>query len=270
MAIAFGFLELNAAPRGCGRLRKNKHYMGSQLATHGTIEPLVWWLGEPWPGGRMIRCNVPARTPIEINPWATAMSGELWRKEWSYTGKARPTHFQSPFGLADHVGRTHYTPFEFATEVLERGPSRLITGLNAARWAGSAPFPILFTHSEIPVFRDQAHAEALLVWFSEEQGRAAPEKLDWTPNWEQPEFGPAVQHILPHSHPMIDLLAAVEVGRAQKLFAPGKQPQLGPIDYEETVFMSSWIGYIAYTGGLSEKQQLAGISRAFIGAEEAQ
>jgi len=144
-------IVLDGTPRGCGTLKERACYAVGTPGDIGKFKSWYWLSGSLFPcEEEMIWCEVPARTQVVINPIATLKYGQLWEAHW-----ASPTSVLDGLvsfgrnGIADHVGR-QYTPFGFAFECFERGPSRRISPEIAKKLAGCVPFPIFFSHKDIP------------------------------------------------------------------------------------------------------------------------
>lgn len=164
---------LDSTPRECGDLKEDSYYGGGELVPGGILEAVSWLLGPMWDvdlgGGETgvgmmeVGGMVPPRTQVEINPTESIYRSGLWLREWGTYDRDYTVH-AGDFGLADHIGSSYYTPWSYADETKSRGANRKVTDKNARKWAEEVPFVVFCTHSDIPFFRDQVHAERFLSW----------------------------------------------------------------------------------------------------------
>jgi hypothetical protein len=162
--------------RGCGKKTNDACYAeGGEFSLDGMLLPWVWLLGD---GVRdNIYMKIPPRQVVLVNPIATLTLRDLIGDGWPFE---IPQEQESLFenltkgikksrGLADHVGTRYYTPYSFARECEEHGPSRRVSKDMAKELAEiifqEGPIPMLFTHGLMPVFRheeDRVHALTLV------------------------------------------------------------------------------------------------------------
>lgn len=160
-------------PRRCGSSKKaNSFYAeGGELSEQGTLYPWTWLLGDGLE--KNIFLEIPPRQLQLLNPVLTV----LFRTFMPPTGPSVPipedkrwqydhliTAMSVP-GIGDHVGTQFYTPYNFSLETVEHGASRRISP-QMAKALGVAiaqfgPLPMMFTHKEIPAFRDEQEMTAI-------------------------------------------------------------------------------------------------------------
>lgn len=155
-------IEIENAPRGCGNLVPGGYYLSSVGCTSamGALQAVTFPFGD---GLRdVVYCgSVPSRGMLLINPAATftARSVVLTEAPVQFSGEqdelyGRLGNAVLTEGLIDHVGSRHYSAASFATELHERMPNRRVHPDLARKIADKLPLPAIFTHAQIPVFRD--------------------------------------------------------------------------------------------------------------------
>ena len=156
--------EIKNPKRGCGKLHEGGCYARGDSAAGGRLAAWSWALGEHIIGGENLAITVPPRQMLLIDLPNTLRSGEL-----SSMADELPMPEQAPLrnlprmALLDHVGSSHYTPWQFSREVLNFGPSRRIPPQIARIIAKHCPLPIVFTHSWLPMV-DFSFQKALFDW----------------------------------------------------------------------------------------------------------
>jgi len=158
----------NANPnRKCGTKKENSFYLECAMGAGGALSSWTWLLSDGI--DEVITIKLPPRSMTVINPIATIVEREIVLADEStdrYNSKDEKSllyeHLRSKtrdLGIGDHVGSDNYSPHDFAEEVRNYGPSRKVSRLNAETYAlilkKYGPFPIMFAHSNIPVFRDK-------------------------------------------------------------------------------------------------------------------
>ena len=231
---------VDGSPRGCGKLRPGAYLIG-QSGPGGGLSPWYWLAAEPWEaqGGGVIRAQVAPRTMKDIDPRNTLASGRLWLAEWTaatFAGGDWQGRWPR-FGLVDHVGSQFYpTATSFAEECMVRGPSRRIPPAAAKRLAGLTPFPIFFSHAQVPDCEDQGQAEELLRRF----GRPG-ENSDWSATWLDDRMGPTEDYLW-HGldHPLTRVLIGMWVA------VKTDKGVLAGLRFSEAIFGGSWITDVGY------------------------
>ena len=234
---------LDKAPRKCGNLVKKGCYGGATPEEGGILTPAFLW-AEIWEGAKrpmvQVGDELPSRTQVAINPRRTLATKQLRLYDPGHLMRRNTPPHIAQWGLADHVGSSHYVdPFDFTDECGKRGPNRRMSPENAKQWAERTPFPVLFSHSKIPLFESQGQAERALLWMYEHgycsdgvifkefaatakmadenltaiQAQALVLKtcrelldkgkniLDWKPTWQHPDFGMCVGSYKGTLHP---------------------------------------------------------------------
>jgi len=272
-------VSINTAPRKCGDVKKGGAYGGAEQAQGGILRS-AWLVGEMWEGAESpcipVGEELPYRTQIEINPRASLNRGTLTDASYIVMHGDHPTSIEQ-WGLADHVGEAFYkTPYSFAKETIARGPNRRVTLSNAKLWADNVPFPVLFVHNKVPVFKSQLQAEKFLSWASAHEWIEASKlrtavndwadrnklpdlismaetmiewrkalardesTLCWRPTWEGQLFGMHDKADTGKGHLGVCVLEALNnIGKHSKI-----PEDLRP-DFDRAVFFASWFTYIA-------------------------
>jgi len=270
-------ITLDTTPRKCGNIKTGAFYGGAEQKDGGTLCS-AWLLGEMWMNARYpciaVGEELPDRVQIEINPRLSLAVGMLMEHGVGVDRGTKPTGI-AQWGLADHVGATYYkTPYSFWQEVKERGPNRRMTPANAKRWADKVPFPVLFSHKRMPVFKDQLQAEQFLVWAAAhtphtdlidqcvcdyadrtivpdgigvtesivEWGKLLLEGvpgLVWKPTWKSEYFGMDSGSSTGKRHPGTAVLTVLDSIKRTTDIPEDLRPE-----YNRTLFMASWFTYV--------------------------
>jgi hypothetical protein len=198
---------------------------------------------------RNIICSVPPRGQDEINPIETLIRRTPWHPLLAKTPQEEISLYVNnirslgTFGLIDHVGSNHYTPFSFATELQQMGPSRRLTPALAQYLAPKTPFPIFFTHSDMPFFADMTALEEVWPSFcTEDDGYVIPCVQNYIgPTWMRWHWTPVLMQGSAYddrgdSHYMTRVLRICDE-EAEKAVR---------LERYESVFCGSWITTIRY------------------------
>lgn len=169
--------------RGCGTKKADAFYAGAGMGSGGALSAWTWVLGN---GVEPVSVRIPPRQPIVIDLVATLLEQELVVASDNYDRNSqeyRELRKRVPqTGLGDHVGASFYDPISFATETQLYGPSRRVSRRNAELIAillrDLGPLPIMFTHSQIPVFSSDGAAE---IFIHEMLNDVRPDRI---PTWE--------------------------------------------------------------------------------------
>ncbi len=181
-------MELRTVPnpqRGCGRLKEGGFYARGDSAPGGTLGAWSWTLGEHVIGGRNLTISVPARQMTVIRLSATLHTRRLMTEAVMLPDDSPLTKLP-PFAVIDHVGSEFYTPYSFARECVECGPSRRIPANVAKAIAPYTPIPIVFTHSWLPI-TDAGTVNDLLAWA--DPRLIGDDNLHFSPTYERPSWG---------------------------------------------------------------------------------
>ena len=248
-------IYVSNARRGCGVLVPGAVYGISQMVAGGTLAPWTWLLAQPWEDRlHMIWCDgyIPARTQVEINPKATLLECEIipFEDNSGWTHQSDVACEVPEYGVADHVGKCFYTPWEFALECMTLGTSRRLARPVARKLAKQTPFPIFFSHSDIPLFENFDQAYAVFLRALETQTNGGPQ-ASWCPTWYEDDFGLEVSDYNGDKHAMVDVL-----GYLSKEAAENKKRKVRYniiANYEEAVFGASWITDVVQIVGEDEE-----------------
>lgn len=188
--------------RGCGEMQEGAYYLGADKpGPGGSIWAWIWLFGDP-PNLPML--YVPPRATLVRNVGATIMLAEHIDLSPRFIPEEDEKALYNQIcastrdiGVVDHVGKSFYTAFAFAEEVNAQGPSRRTTKETAKLVSElimrHGPLPILFTHSQMPVFHDDAHIEEFIELISacyfEEEDVPDWESVRRTPLWLDPDWG---------------------------------------------------------------------------------
>jgi hypothetical protein len=254
-------IVLDGRPRKCGNLQKGGCYGFAEVGEGGSLKAWVWLMAKPI--NNMIRCDVPDRTQVIIDPQMTLNESQLWLAEWQEKPKITFPHLLlvPGVGIADHVGKKFYTPFEFALECVERGPSRHLSPQIAKQLAEIVPCPVFFSHDEIPQPEDEKQLADLLAIIDPVSSDVM---IDMFTTWLAPGFGLVTGSPSWTNHPLVQILAALD---------HLKPKDKTEIKHSQALFGVSWITKVAYILEDEEKEvpedlAEAGIIPAVIGNEE--
>jgi hypothetical protein len=215
--------------RGCGSKVPDSYYLeGDDIALDGSgmFWAWTWFLGDGIEDFILVsKSQLPPRSTMVANPAATIIEKTLVRGDypyepdiknrWKYTEITTAT---MRIGSADHVGTNNYTPWSFAKETNKLGASRKITKEMAKVFAEifqeHGPYPMLFSHSHIPVFESIEQRDEMISLSSESLAYSLdmqaladefPIEERWLgPTWERPSWGqysfknqePGFQHFM--------------------------------------------------------------------------
>lgn len=254
-------------PRRCGGGKKTNSFYaeGGELSSEGTLHPWTWLLGDGLE--KNIFIEIPPRQIQLLNPVLTIMfrafmpasgpsvpipKGKRWL--WDHLMNA-----MSVPGIGDHVGTQFYTPYNFALETIELSASRRISP-QMAQALGIAistfgPLPMMFTHKEIPAFRNEAEMAAMMLHVSNCLGAVMFDEMYHQPTWTHDNWGMYARRNqwTCNNHFMIPVLAFLDAMRndwkkykydvdwqAAKKFFRG-------IRFTEQTFGLSWLIKVIYT-----------------------
>lgn len=295
------FIDRNPS-RGCGSKVPDSYYLeGDEISNDGSglFWAWTWFLGDGLEDFILVsKDQLPPRSTMVANPVATIIEKTLVRGDYPYSAlHSRALDYVEMWtrtmsiGSADHVGTNNYTPWSFAKETNKLGPSRKITKEMAKVFAGIfqeyGPFPMLFSHSHIPVFESIEQRNEMIRLATEitpysldmlaladefpgdRHWETAAEKRWLGPCWEQPTWGqysqenqePGFQHfmvpILIAMHDMMKINNADEKHWAKVRKAYSK------LRLAEQIYGASFMTKITYTlpekgkGEAAEKVQEA-------------
>ena len=213
---------IDTSPRECGDAIDGGYYFGSSMSGFGTIKPIHWVLGD-FCDDIIDASLIPGPGQYKTHIPLSAVTGGMrqWESARVMREMYKPEVFQRPlyealrsnfgtFGLFDHIGASHYTPYSFAKELNERGPNRRTSPAFArevAELTGGRPFPIWFT-AKLPAFHDTEQRdiveELLKDWLTE-----PTDGYSWEPTWKRENFGPRVRHNNGSDHYGRHLIAAL-------------------------------------------------------------
>jgi len=180
-------MQLRTLPdteRGCGTLKEGGFYCRGDRSPNGTLQAWVWALGQHIIGGQNYTVTVPARQMQVINLPQTLLRMRLVSDVKEPRGDIRWTdNFERlpVVAVIDHIGADNYTPWSFAQECRDMGPSRRIPENVAKVIAQHCPMPILFTHSDMPLV-DERVLDEVSRWADVPAG-AAFEPAPFAPRW---------------------------------------------------------------------------------------
>jgi len=241
--------------RGCGTKKRGGYYAESEMEAGGILNMWTWLLGDGLEGGENCLLSIPPRRAIYGNLAASLALGEFIPLD-------APTDFNglegfyealkgrtSSVALFDHVGSKFYTSWAFATEAKQYGPSRRIMPAMAEELAKYVPLPIVFTHSQMPLFRDEVErAEA--VYFIEELMGVNGADLSMEAIWFNQEWGIYSGNDAGDSHYMTYILSLMWrlkkwTDKQDDLYQEARKFFNG-LNYAEQPFGVSWITRVGY------------------------
>lgn len=147
--------------RGCGHLKPGGFYAsGGAFSSTGRLAAWSWVLGDGLIGGHNPLISVPPRL-MTIAPLRETLYHGRLSTDFDLSGFTFPYPLQRlpKVALVDHVGRNHYTPWQFAEETIRLGANRRIPAQIAAQIAHFTPIPILFTHQDMPLVDPDSFAD---------------------------------------------------------------------------------------------------------------
>jgi hypothetical protein len=250
--------------RGCGTLKKGGFYLQAEGGPGGTLNRTTWVLGtHVFNTGLWMQDNIfvdaPPRSMQYINPAATLVKGnvvdiDIKVKMSKSEGVLYENlvHAVGTFGVLDHVGSAYYpTPFEFADEVWQYGPSRKVPE-TMIRWLsdnGMFPVPVFFAHSRMPMFSTISMRETIFKLACKNVGHD-PAGPDWQygPTWLKARKGWGMttestdtggNHYL---IPILKSLSQFKEAATNMFTATGRDTGI----YHQTMFLASWFTRGAY------------------------
>ncbi len=265
--------------RGCGTKKNDAYYLEGDVGDDSPLWAWTWVLGDGLDHVISIaRYQIPTRGVVGINPAVTLLKecfvgdrdpivlgiGEKEGYEYFLTKTKNA-------GSADHIGHQYYTPMSFAREVMQYGPSRRVPPQTAAFFANIfqriGPFPMFFSHSQIPLFAGIRQRDAIYEIVDE----LLP-KTDYQPwlnaCWKYDEWG---QYAIKnqdagHKHYLVHTLDILDFGA--RLKSVRREPALnemwvrlrkmfGNVRFEEQIFGASWMTKVIYTLPLENKEAAA-------------
>lgn len=161
----------NNATRGCGNKKPGRCYGESSMGPGGILNLWTWFTDSGLSGLTLPLEGAPKQGMLEINPRLSL----LWRTVVTYaqglvierdSPPDMPAHLErlGNYALLDHVGENNYpSGWDFVAEVLRLGPSRVIPAGIAVEASKHTPFPIIFSHSRVPVFASTEPLEEYIV-----------------------------------------------------------------------------------------------------------
>jgi hypothetical protein len=202
--------------RGCGSKQPDSYYLEGEEpgSDSGMFWSWTWFLGDGIED--FLIEKIPPRSVILANPAATIIEKSLVRGDYPYQPPEDKLGFYSmlasvqtaDMSSADHVGKNNYTAWSFANEVNRLGPSRKVTKKMAKVFAEifqkRGPFPMLFSHSQVPVFQNEEQRNTAVrlanqsfnylpvLWSLEDdlKMRSNSRLCEWlSPCWEHPNWG---------------------------------------------------------------------------------
>lgn len=255
--------------RGCGTKANDACYAeGGEFSAQGTLMPWTWLLGDGLTEN--IYLEVPPRQIVTINPVATitlrSLIGGAWPFEIPEKQRAlfnRLSEATKNVGVADHVGTKYYSPFSFATECIDLGPSRRISKDMAKELAEAiwehGPIPMLFTHSRMPVFRheeNRVRAMNLVKECYEKEWDNWDQFNYIEPTWLHENWGMYGDNWLGQQHYILPILTTISImdqawrkvsdsesWKRFKMFFTNKDY----VQFIEQPFGMSWLCKVSYT-----------------------
>lgn len=246
--------------RGCGTLKQGGFYASGEGSPNGILRMWTWLLGSMYMGAdaKNLMWEIPPRAMQVINLQASLHTLIPCPHFDVEIPENSPAIFLPKIALVDHVGSNHYTPWQFAQEVLVHGPSRRISEQVARQIAGHTPLPIVFTHDWMPL-ADKGSVAALSIWAND--GSAAFwEGKRYEPTWEHEGYGLTIRHEYDGSdHWMIPIMQAIHEtagGKVAPLHKIMEHPLAENVLTSEQPLGVSWVNQVRYvtTGDESQKQ----------------
>ena len=204
-------------PRGCGHLVPGGYYLSSVGcdSKFGTLQNVTYPFGDGTDNVIYCKGVVPSRGMLLVNTAATFALQSVTQFDASSLSfrDGQRNLYESlcqrvlDIGLIDHVGTRHYTPVQFIAELYDRMPNRRIHPELARKLANLLPLPVVFTHSHIPVFRDERERDVALALY-EEYAELNDVRLDT--NWMLDDWGVFANNYDGRDHYMLPILALLD------------------------------------------------------------
>jgi hypothetical protein len=245
--------------RGCGKKHPGGFYLESETSEGGLLSRLTWLLGTHVDDREFdihfgnIYTDHPNLGMSIINPAATIAKGKIVNKR---DKKIILSPIENDFyidlidqigklALLDRVGSMYYTPWSFAQELWDYGPSRKVSKQAMEIVAPFLPVPIVFCHGQMPIYGRNSSLNALDT-AETALGYNNKGEYRYSPTWTDPLWGTSETH--EHSgddHYLLPILRAMDqIGKVQdsnKERLASIAMSLTPASKAETVFVSSWI-----------------------------
>jgi len=245
--------------RGCGKKHPGGFYLESETSEGGLLSRLTWLLGTHVDdvGFDINFGNIYTEHPnlgiAIINPAATIVKGKVVNrsdKKMILTPKENDFYIElvdkiGKLALLDRVGSMYYTPWSFAQELWDYGPSRKVSRQAMEIVAPFLPVPIVFCHGQMPVYSRTSSLNALDA-AETMLGHSIEGDYRYSPTWTDPLWGTSFSHehngddhyLLPILCAM-DRIGVVQDGSKERLASIAMS--LTPASKAETVFVSSWV-----------------------------
>lgn len=247
--------------RKCGRKKTDSFYLEADIAgedEEGTLRPFTWVLGDGL--DKTIPMTIPPRKTIFLNPAATLSELELVRIEDGFDINERYYRMLEKtrdLGIGDHVGANNYSVWSFANEVIEYGPGRRITPQEAQMYAEilqvHGPFPMLFTHSRMPIFENEEQLEEAFHIVDDTIGIPLWGPLEVTATWDHQDWGQYARQSSGFFHPMRLILVVLDaidkqwkMNKDQPAYIAAKK-FFEDVSFVEQPFGLSWLTKVTYT-----------------------
>lgn len=275
-------MEILDVERGCGNLVDGGYYLSGAgcFAPNGAFHVVAYPFGDGLDDVVYCGKSVPARGMLEINPAAT-----FARLSVVVPGAEAITPFEQVLydnlvgklgkrGLIDHVGSEHYSPTQFINELVTYGPNRRVRPDVARQLAPYLPVVVVFTHSDIPVFRNTAEIETALDLCQQAFDLFDPDDQHLGANWKRPAWGcyAASGQQTGSDHFMLPLLGLREKVYREWEYLQGRpfweraRQYFEGLQYEEQPFAISWflraIRVVDEENPLTPADQKAGVMAA--------
>ena len=248
-------------PRACGRKKSGAYYLETPgMGEGGVLRPWTWVLGDGLQD--IIEVEAPARGVMVID-LPCLMDGQGISHPLPFSADDGRSEFQlsthGKFGTAaliDHIGTNNYSAYSFYDEARQHGVSRRVT-FNDAMVASDhvmrkSVLPIVFTHSNVPVFGNKLERDLALVMALE----CYPDGymyniLNMDATWRNPSFGSsnrAGSDYCGQDHYLIPILWMVDDIRFGRGRAHDRAIQFfKKLNYSEQPIGLTWIGHVTHT-----------------------
>ena len=256
--------EYHANPvRGCGTKKKGGYYLESETSREGELRLWTWILGSGTADGENCFLSIPPRQMTVGNLPASLLLGEYISPEasiWDGVHLAGELTANmkvyndlkgrcGELSLMDHVGSSFYSPWSFAFEVMKYGPSRRVPPAIAKIVACKLPVPIVFAHSDMPLFEHLESRDNALT-----AAKATASSFNWgdvqfKPTWMDDGWGLFVKHKnYGNLHYMSLLLEAMSLSGEVENEAGMVQLQeiVAEQNCYEQPFGASWVTKVTY------------------------
>jgi hypothetical protein len=252
--------DTNDPERGCGQKKENAFYLEATISIDGVLSAWSWLL----PGVRKepVYTSLPSRSQvlIDLDGSLSTRSPIIWGTPVQNLGIIPDVPC-----IADHVGESFYTPFQFKQEVIRFGPSRRTNPQQAKLFSQQldewGKLLIAF-EAKLPVFSNAAvalEARDLCIRMLQLED----EYDDTEDTWTHPDFTSHTWGYKGEDSWLIPILMFLDIQKREPETIDADPDDLARFDaiietvpYRNQLFGFTWITKLTYTLGDQERDDL--------------